>query len=138
MSRVRKPERPRSLSPLESHRLSNRFFEKLTGAFSRMLQAFQKSNEKPVAQETTTPTPPDINSSPVKPQTSADTKTTVASVLPDHPRRLWNIGLDFGTAYTKCVVRNLATQEAFFSSTDGKRLLASDRRVLWRRFCEDT
>ncbi|HRT07410.1 MAG TPA: hypothetical protein P5038_10820 [Candidatus Paceibacterota bacterium] len=27
--------------------------------------------------------------------------------------RLWNIGLDFGTAFTKSIVRNLATDEAF-------------------------
>lgn len=33
--------------------------------------------------------------------------------IPGHRPRYWNIGLDFGTAFTKCVVRNLGTQEAF-------------------------
>src|SRR5687768_8244508 len=49
-----------------------------------------------------------------KTQPSAGAKeSSPVVVAPRRAVRLWNIGLDFGTAFTKCVVRNLASEEAF-------------------------
>jgi hypothetical protein len=42
-----------------------------------------------------------------------DTASKLNSLTPAQRRAMWNIGLDFGTAFTKCIVRNLAAKEAF-------------------------
>jgi hypothetical protein len=49
------------------------------------------------------------------------------SGVPAHRRAMWNIGLDFGTAFTKCIARNLATNEAFVVPIGGtQHLLPSE------------
>lgn len=50
-----------------------------------------------------------------------------ASGVPAHRKAMWNIGLDFGTAFTKCIARNLATNEAFVVPIGGaQHLLPSE------------
>ncbi len=103
--------------------MSDRFIGKLGEAFSKLKKLFQRPTEQPVAKETVAVAPPEIISPTVEPQIPATTRPTHAPVVPSRAQRLWNIGLDFGTAYTKCIVRNLATEEAFLVPLHGTEYL---------------
>lgn len=102
------------------------FLERLRRVFSRggaRLKAFFGGAQPPPPAE---PAPPAIQ--PERPPASepprgganqAPVRATATRRWP----RLWNVGLDFGTAFTKCIVRDLAAQEAFVVPLLGKECL---------------
>lgn len=67
---------------------------------------------------------------PMPPKVCSRSLPLCGSVHPRRRPRYWNIGLDFGTAFTKCVARNLATQEAFLVPL-GNRSYLCPSEVFW-------
>src|SRR5712671_6546673 len=103
--------------------MSGRFIGKLSGAFSKFKALFQKPNEQAVVRESSANAAPEISSPHVTPAILTATKQTQVSIGSTPSQRFWNVGLDFGTAYTKCIVRNLAAQEAFLVPLHGAEYL---------------
>lgn len=68
----------------------------------------------PLASKTTLPEPI---------RTAPEQSVPTVKTPPSRPPRLWNIGLDFGTAFTKCVVRDLGADEAYIVPLIGEQFL---------------
>lgn len=75
---------------------------------------------------TETPPPPPPTQLPPVPEPEKITpieKSVAANPPSRRPPRMWNIGLDFGTAFTKCVVRDLGATQAFVVPMAGEQSL---------------
>ncbi len=97
--------------------MSAPFFKNLREAVRRgaakIMALFAPQRQPPSPKTKPTPVPAREPSIPeARPLTPAK-ESVPAVVAPRRTLRIWNIGLDFGTAFTKCVARNLATDEAF-------------------------
>ena len=103
--------------------MRSRFIGKWGKALSRIKRLFHRPKAQPVIQETVAATPTPIISPPVETQAPPSSRSPSVPAIPSRPQRLWNVGLDFGTAYTKCIVRNLATEEAFLVPLCGDEYL---------------
>lgn len=97
--------------------MSARFFKKLREAVQsgtvKLRALFAPQRQTPPPEATPAPVPGQAPPIPEAPPSTPAKKSVPVFVAPRRAMRIWNIGLDFGTAFTKCVVRNLATEEAF-------------------------
>lgn len=114
--------------------MNGSFIAKLGVALSKIKKLFLRRKKQTVVPETVVASPPEIASPPIKPQTATTTQQADAPVALGRPPRLWNIGLDFGTAYTKCVVRDLATEESFLVPLHGSEYLLPSEVFCGNRF----
>ena len=86
-----------------------RFFRRLRKTFGQRLSKLKAHFGRPQSESSGGDVTPRIES---EPKPVPQTATRVSQPV-QRRGRLWNIGLDFGTAFTKCIVRNLGTEEAF-------------------------
>jgi hypothetical protein len=97
--------------------MSAPFFKTLREAARRgtakLKALFASQRKTPPPQPKSPPLPAQEWAIPEQSHSSPAKESLPVFVAPRRAVRLWNIGLDFGTAFTRCVVRNLATEEAF-------------------------
>lgn len=97
--------------------MSAQFFKTLREAvrsgIAKLSALFAPQKQTPPPKVKPAPVPRQEPPIPEAPPSTPARDSVPVVVAPRRAMRIWNIGLDFGTAFTKCVVRNLATEEAF-------------------------
>lgn len=105
-------------------------FKRLSAAVGRIFSPAPpvkpgKPPELPVI--STSPSPSPITGQSVPPPEPVKVAPVPVEVSrkapPRRPPKMWNIGLDFGTAFTKCIVRDLGSDDAFIVPLSGDQFL---------------